>query len=94
MPSTIERQTLINPEFISAESPSSIIRKVIVTQQIEQENAIEKMEVFSRPSAKTRNHLSPVFFFIENNDLENLEKIITEYPEILNQKYESILTPV
>jgi hypothetical protein len=26
--------------------------------------------------------------------LENLEKIITEYPEILNQKYESILTPV
>jgi ankyrin repeat protein len=81
MPSTIEKQTLTSLEFIWAESPSLIIRKSIFNQEIEQRNSIEK-------------NLSPVFFFIKNNDLENLEKLITEYPEILNQKYQRALTPV
>jgi ankyrin repeat protein len=81
MPSTIEKQTLTSLEFMGAESPFSLIRKNIFTQEIEQKNSIEK-------------NLSPVFFFIKNNDLENLEKLITEYPEILNQKYQRALTPV
>ena len=38
--------------------------------------------------------LSPVFSFIENNDLENLEILIAEYPEVLEQKFEDELTPV
>ena len=81
MPSTIEKQTLTNQESIGAESHFSLIRKNIFTQEIEQRNSIEK-------------NLSPVFFFIKNNDLENLEKLITEYPQILNQEYQKALTPV
>jgi hypothetical protein len=79
--STTERQTLTNPELTGAESHFSLIRKSIFNQEIEQKNSIEK-------------NLSPVFFFIKNNDLENLEKLITEYPEVLNQKYQKALTPV
>ena len=81
MPSTVEKQTLTSLEFIWAESPSLIIRKSIFNQEIEQKNSVEK-------------NLSPVFFFIKNNDLENLEKLITEYPEVLNQKYQGALTPI
>jgi hypothetical protein len=81
MPSTIEKQTLTSLEFIGAESHFSLIRKNIFSQEIEQKSSIEK-------------NLSPVFFFIKNNDLENLEKLITEYPEVLNQKYQKALTPV
>ena len=81
MPSTIGRQALTKPEFISNDSPFSLIKKIISTQEIEQKSSIEK-------------NLSPVFFFIKNNDLENLEKLITEYPEVLNQKYQGALTPI
>ena len=38
--------------------------------------------------------LSPVFSFIENNDLENLEILIAKYPEVLEQKFEDELTPI
>jgi len=81
MSSTIEKQALTSLDFMGAESHFSLIRKNIFTQEIEQRNSIEK-------------NLSPIFFFIENNDLENLKKLITEYPEILNQKYQRALTPV
>jgi ankyrin repeat protein len=78
---SLEKKRRLNPHFVDDKSPYAVIRKIIFTQEIEQKNSIEK-------------NLSPVFFFIKNNDLENLEKLITEYPEILNQKYQRALTPV
>jgi ankyrin repeat protein len=78
---SLEKKRRLNPHFVDDKSPYAVIRKIIFTQEIEQKNSIEK-------------NLSPVFFFIKNNDLENLEKLITEYPELLNQKYQRALTPV
>ena len=75
-----ETPKLTNPDYIRTESPSSTIRKIIFTQRIEQENSSPK-------------HLLPVFFFIKNNDLENLEKLIIEYPEILKHQ-NNYLTPI
>ena len=78
--SMIENPTLTNPDYARVENPFSIIRKFILTQQFEQENSIQK-------------NLLPVFFFIKNNDLENLEKLIIEYPEILKHQ-NNYLTPI
>ena len=91
---SLEKKRRLNPHFANDESPFAVIQKSIFTQQILQENSNAVMGYSGRANSKTGNHLAPVFFFIENNDLENLEILIAEYPEVLEQKFEDELTPV
>ena len=111
---SLEKKRRLNPHFANDESPSAVIRKIIFTQPIYQENSNEIMGysgranattglfgranattgLFGRANATTGNHLAPVFFFIENNDLENLETLIEAYPEVLEQKKDGTLTPI
>jgi len=82
---SLEKKRRLNPHFADDESPFAVIQKSIFTQQILQINS-------SRAYAP--KGLAPVFFFIENNNLENLEILIAKYPEVLEQKFEDELTPV
>ena len=101
---SLEKKRRLNPHFADDKSPSAVIQKSIFTQPIYQENSNEIMgysghayatEGFScRAYATMGNHLAPVFFFIENNDLENLETLIEAYPEVLEQKKDGTLTPI
>ena len=91
-PFSFKKKRRLNSRFDNDESPFAVIQKSILTQQILPENTNETGEFSGRAYATTG--LSPVFSFIENNDLENLEKLIAEYPEVLEQKFEDELTPV
>ena len=91
---SLEKKRRLNPHFADDKSPSAVIQKSILTQQILPENINETGGFSCRAYATMGNHLAPVFFFIENNDLENLEILIEAYPEVLEQKKDGTLTPI
>ncbi len=91
---SLEKKRRLNPHFADDKSPSAVIQKSILTQQILPENINETGGFSCRAYATMGNHLAPVFFFIENNDLENLETLIEAYPEVLEQKKDGNLTPI